>query len=333
MQKITVIPGDGIGPEVTESTIQILEAAGAKFAWEEVEAGEAMIAKEGTPLPANVLESIKKNKVALKGPITTPVGKGFKSVNVTLRSELKLYANVRPIRNLPSVKTRYSDLDIDLVVVRENSEDLYVGIEKQIDEGRAEALKIITSEASEKIAHYAFTYAKDNNRKKVTAVHKANILKLTDGLFLKSCEKVAKEYPGIEFDDKIIDNMCMQLVQYPENFDILVLPNLYGDIISDLAAGLIGGIGLVPGANIGEEYAVFEAVHGSAPDIAGRNKANPIALLLSACMMLDHLQHQEISAKIRAGIDQVLIDGKRLTGDLGGGSSTTEITKAIIEKL
>ncbi len=331
MQKVTIIPGDGIGPEVMQATLKILEAAGSPFAWEEVEAGEKTIEAEGTPLPERVLNSIKKNKVALKGPITTPVGKGFRSVNVTLRKELNLFANLRPIKNLPNVKTRFEN--VDLIVVRENTEDLYVGIERQVDEGRAEAVKIITAEASKKIAHFAFEYAKMYSRNKVTAVHKANILKLTDGLFLESCKEIAKNYPDIDFDDKIVDNMCMQLVQFPESFDILVLPNLYGDILSDLAAGLVGGLGLVPGANIGESVAVFEAVHGSAPDIAGMNKANPIALLLSACMMLDYLGYQDIGQRIRNAIDQVLVEGKFLTGDLGGSSSTTEITKAIKSKL
>ena len=331
MQKVTIIPGDGIGPEVTRATLRILEAAGAPLEWEEIEAGEKVIEKEGTPLPAAVLDSIKRNKVALKGPITTPVGKGFRSVNVTLRGELNLSTNIRPVKNLPNVKTRFEG--VDLIVVRENSEDLYIGIEKQIDEGRAEALKVITADASKKIARFAFEYAKIHNRKKVTAVHKANILKLTDGLFLECCKEVAKDYPEIKFDDKIVDNMCMQLVQYPENYDVLVMPNLYGDILSDLAAGLVGGLGLVPGANIGDDAAVFEAVHGSAPDIAGMDKANPIALLLSACMMLDHLKHQDIGQRIRAAVDQVLLEGKVITGDLGGSSSTSEITEAIIAKL
>jgi len=331
MQKITIIPGDGIGPEVMEATLKILEAAASPFEWEQVEAGEKTIETEGTPLPAKVLDSIRKNKVALKGPITTPVGKGFKSVNVILRKELNLFANLRPIKNLPNVKTRFEN--VDLIVVRENTEDIYVGIERQIDEGRAEAVKVITAKASKKIAHFAFEYAKMYYRNKVTAVHKANILKLTDGLFLKSCKEIAQDYPDIEFNEKIVDNMCMQLVQFPERFDILVLPNLYGDILSDLAAGLVGGLGLVPGANLGEDVAVFEAVHGSAPDIAGMNKANPIALLLSACMMLDYLGYQNIGQRIRIAIDQVLMEGKFLTGDLGGSSSTTEITEAIKSKL
>lgn len=331
MQKVTIIPGDGIGPEVMEATLKILEAAGSPLEWEKVEAGEKVIASEGTPLPDAVLNSIKKNKVALKGPITTPVGKGFKSVNVTLRKELNLYANLRPVKNLPNVKTRFDN--VDLVVVRENTEDLYVGIERQVEEGRAEALKIISADASKRIAHFAFEYAKMYNRNKVTAVHKANILKLTDGLFLECCKEVAKNYPEINFEEKIVDNMCMQLVQFPESFDILVMPNLYGDILSDLAAGLVGGLGIVPGANIGENAAVFEAVHGSAPDIAGMNKANPIALLLSACMMLDYLKYQDISQRIRAAVDKVLLEGQFITSDLGGSSSTNEITEAIMAKL
>ena len=330
MQKVTIIPGDGIGTEVMDATLKILEATGIPLEWEKVEAGEKVIEKEGTPLPAAVLDSIKKNKVALKGPITTPVGKGFRSVNVTLRKDLNLYTNLRPVKNSPNVKTRFEN--VDLIVVRENSEDLYIGIEKQVDEGRAEAIKVITADASKRIARFAFDYAKTHNRKKVTAVHKANILKLTDGLFLECCREVAKEYPEIQFDDKIVDNMCMQLVQSPENYDVLVMPNLYGDILSDLAAGLVGGLGLIPGANIGDNAAIFEPVHGSAPDIAGMNKANPIALLLSACMMLDYLEHKDTAQQIRAAVDQVLIEGK-FTGDLGGSSSTTEVTEAIIAKL
>lgn len=331
MQKVTIIPGDGIGPEVMDATLRILAAAGSPLEWEEVEAGEKVIEREGTPLPVSVLDSIKRNKVALKGPITTPVGKGFKSVNVTLRKELNLYANLRPVKNLPNVRTRFENVDI--VVVRENTEDLYVGIERQVEEGRAEAIKIISADASRRIARFAFEYAKMYNRKKVTAVHKANILKLTDGLFLECCKEVSRDYPQIKFDEKIVDNMCMQLVQSPESFDILVMPNLYGDILSDLAAGLVGGLGLVPGANIGDEAALFEAVHGSAPDIAGMNKANPIALLLSACMMLDYLKYQDISQRIRAAVDQVLLDGQFITSDLGGSSSTNEITEAIMAKL
>jgi len=330
MQKVTIIPGDGIGTEVMDATLKILEAAGAPLEWEKIEAGEKVIEKEGTPLPTAVLDSIKRNRVALKGPIMTPVGKGFRSVNVTLRKELNLYTNLRPIKNSPNVKTRFEN--VDLIVVRENSEDLYIGIEKQIDEGRAEAIKVITADASKRIARFAFEYAKTYNRKRVTAVHKANILKLTDGLFLECCREVAKDYPEIEFDDKIVDNMCMQLVQYPESYDVLVMPNLYGDILSDLAAGLVGGLGLIPGANIGDDVAVFEPVHGSAPDIAGKNKANPIALLLSACMMLDYLKHQDISQRIKAAVDQVLLEGK-FTSDLGGNTSTTELTEAIIAKL
>ncbi len=331
MHRVTLIPGDGIGPEVTNAVKQIFKAAEAPIEWEEVEAGSAAIEKEGTPLPEGVLDSVKKNKIALKGPITTPVGKGFKSVNVTLRKELNLYANVRPVKNLPNIKSRYEN--VDLVIVRENTEDLYAGIERQIDEGKAEAIKLITAEASKRIAHFAFEYAKMYNRNRVTAVHKANIMKLTDGLFLNSCREVAKDYKDINFDDKIIDNMCMQLVQTPENYDVLVLPNLYGDIVSDLAAGLVGGIGVVPGANIGDGIAVFEAVHGSAPDIAGQNKANPLALLLSACMMLDYLKCHDVSEKIRNAAYEVLAEGKALTGDLGGTGSTDEITKAIIAKL
>ncbi|MEW6623920.1 MAG: isocitrate/isopropylmalate dehydrogenase family protein [Bacillota bacterium] len=331
MDRITVIPGDGIGPEVTAAAQRVLEAAGFVCEWETVEAGARVLEIEGTPLPKRVLDSIKKNKVALKGPITTPVGEGYRSINVSLRKELDLYANLRPVKSLPNVKSRYEN--IDLVIVRENTEDLYAGIERQVSRDKAESLKIITAEASERIARFAFEYAKMYNRIRVTAVHKANILKLTDGLFLESCRKVAKEYPFVKFDEKIVDNMCMQLVQFPESFDILLLPNLYGDIISDLAAGLVGGLGVVPGANIGEFGAVFEAVHGSAPDIAGMNLANPIALTLSACMMLEYLQYHHISKRIRLAVDQVLQEGMFLTHDLGGTATTTEITEAIITKL
>jgi isocitrate dehydrogenase (NAD+) len=331
MHKITLIPGDGIGPEVTDAVKAVLKAAGANIEWEEVEAGEKMLREVGTPLPENVIDSIRRNKIALKGPITTPVGKGFRSVNVALRKELDLYANVRPVKTLPNIKSRYDN--IDLIIVRENTEDLYAGIERQVNKDKVEAIKIITTKASKRIAHFAFKCAKMYNKNRVTAVHKANILKLSDGLFLKSCYEVAKDYPSIQFDEKIVDNMCMQLVQFPESFQILVLPNLYGDILSDLAAGLVGGLGVVPGANIGDEYAVFEAVHGSAPDIAGLNKANPIAVILSACMMLDYMEYPDISSRIKSAVEQVLAEGKFLTNDLGGNTSTTGITEAIISKL
>src|SRR5829696_3092990 len=289
--RVTLIPGDGIGPELAEATQRVLDASGVAFEWEQVDAGEAVMEREGTPLPGSVLDSIRRNRVAIKGPITTPVGEGFRSVNVTLRQALGLYANVRPARSMQGLDTRYED--VDLVIVRENTEDLYAGIEHMVGPDAAESIKIITRAASERIARYAFDYAVANGRRKVTAVHKANIMKLSDGLFLESCANVAKDYEGrVEFEDRIVDNMCMQLVQKPELYDVMVLPNLYGDIVSDLAAGLVGGLGVAPGANIGEDGAVFEPVHGSAPKYAGQDKANPTALILSGVLMLRHLGEQ-----------------------------------------
>src|SRR5947207_11859413 len=291
-QGVTLIPGDGIGPELAEATRRVLDASGVAFEWEVVEAGEAMIAEHGTPLPDSVLESIRRNRIAIKGPITTPVGQGFRSVNVSLRQALNLYANLRPARSIEGIESRYDD--VDLVIVRENTEDLYAGIEHMVGRDAAESIKIITRAASERIARFAFDYAVANGRRKVTAVHKANIMKLSDGLFLESCRAVAAEYTGrVEFEDRIVDNMCMQLVQKPEQYDVLVLPNLYGDIVSDLAAGLVGGLGVAPGANIGEHAAVYEPVHGSAPKYAGQDKANPTALILSAALMLRHLGYAE----------------------------------------
>jgi len=331
MYDVTLIPGDGIGPEITKSIREIIEAAGVKINWEIVNAGEGVMDQYGTPLPEEVLESVKKNKIALKGPITTPVGSGFRSVNVAIRQKLDLYVNLRPAKTMKGAPTKFENLDV--VIFRENTEGLYAGIEHMVGDDAAESIKIITRKASERIIRAAFEYAKKNNRKKVTAVHKANILKLSDGLFKAVAEEVATEYPEIKFDNKIVDNMCMQLVQYPENYDVLVLPNLYGDIVSDLCAGLIGGLGLTPGANLNDELAVFEAVHGSAPDIAGENKANPIALLLSACMMLNHLGEKEAAVAIEAAVAEILAEGKVLTGDLGGSASTTEITAEIINKV
>lgn len=328
---VTLIPGDGIGPEVAEAARRVINATGVEINWETVDAGEAVIEEYGTPLPNHVIESIKKNKIALKGPVTTPVGKGFRSVNVTLRQELNLYANVRPAKTYPGIKSRYNN--IDLVIFRENTEDLYAGIEHKVGNDAAESIKIITRSASERIARYAFEYARREGRKKVTAVHKANIMKLSDGLFLESCRKVAEEYTDIEFEDVIVDAMCMRLVQDPENFDCLVLPNLYGDIVSDLCAGLVGGLGVAPGANIGEDAAVFEAVHGSAPQIAGQNKANPMALILSGALMLGHLGEVDASQKLIKAVTAVLEEGTALTGDLGGTAGTTGFADAIIEKL
>ena len=330
--RVTLIPGDGIGPELAEATRRVLDASGVAFDWEVQDAGEGVMAQYGTPLPEHVLESIRRNKVALKGPITTPVGSGFRSVNVTLRQTLGLYANLRPARSIKGLETRYQD--VDLVIVRENTEDLYAGIEHKVGRDAAESIKIITREASERIARFAFDYAVANGRKKVTAVHKANIMKLSDGLFLESCTHVAKDYEGkIEFEDRIVDNMCMQLVQKPELYDVLVLPNLYGDIVSDLAAGLVGGLGVAPGANIGTEASVFEPVHGSAPKYAGMNKANPTALLLSGVLMLRHLGEQDAAVRVETALREVIAEGKSTTYDLGGPAGTSQFADAIIARL
>src|SRR6478672_2610394 len=330
--RVTLIPGDGIGPELAEATRRVLDATGVAFDWEVQDAGEAVMAQYGTPLPEHVLESITRNKVALKGPITTPVGEGFRSVNVTLRQALGLYANLRPARSMKGLETRYED--VDLVIVRENTEDLYAGIEHMVTPDAAESIKIITRVASERIARFAFDYAVANGRRKVTAVHKANIMKLSDGLFLESCRTVAEAYAGrVEFEDRIVDNMCMQLVQKPDLYDVLVLPNLYGDIVSDLCAGLVGGLGVAPGANIGTEAAVFEPVHGSAPKYAGLNKANPTALILSGVLMLRHLGEQDAAERVEAALREVVAEGRRTTSDLGGDAGTSEFADAIIERL
>ncbi|MBM7557732.1 isocitrate dehydrogenase (NAD(+)) [Halanaerobacter jeridensis] len=331
MYNVTLIPGDGIGPEVTDAVKEVIAAAGVEIDWEEVNAGTNVMEEYGTPLPEEVLESIKKNKVALKGPITTPVGSGFRSVNVAIRQKLDLYVNLRPAKILAGAPTKFEGLDV--VIFRENTEGLYAGIEHNVGDDAAESIKITTRKASERIVRAAFEYAQENDREQVTAVHKANILKLSDGLFKEVAEEVAEDYPNIEFNNKIVDNMCMQLVQYPEDYDVLVLPNLYGDIVSDLCAGLIGGLGLTPGANLNDELAVFEAVHGSAPDIAGENKANPIAILLSSCLMLDHLGEETAAQNIESAIEEVLQEAEVLTGDLGGNASTDEITNEIISKL
>lgn len=328
---ITLIPGDGIGPEIIAATVRIIEATGVYIEWETHILGAQAQEKYGTTLPESTIESIKRNKVALKGPQMTPVGKGFTSVNVGLRKALDLYANVRPIKALPNVPCRYPDLD--LVVMRENTEDLYAGLEHVVVPGVVESIKIITEKASTRIARYSFEFAKANGRKKVTAVHKANIMKLSDGLFLECFYNVAKDYPEIESDDKIIDNCCMQLVMRPEQFDMLVLENLYGDIVSDLCAGLIGGLGLAPGSNIGEQGAVFEAVHGSAPDIAGQGIANPTAILMSGIMMLRHLGETEAAARTEKAMLAVFAEGKTITRDLGGTAKTNEFARAIVEKI
>src|SRR3954453_12301804 len=330
--RVTLIPGDGIGPELAQATRRVLDASGVAFDWEVVDAGEAMIAKHGTPLPESVLESIRRNRIAIKGPITTPVGEGFRSVNVALRQSLGLYANLRPARSIKGLETRYED--VDLVIVRENTEDLYAGIEHRVGRDAAESIKIITREDSERIARFAFDYAVANGRRQVTGVHKANIMKLSDGLFLESCRTVAADYEGrVEFEDRIVDNMCMQLVQKPDLYDVLVLPNLYGDIVSDLCAGLVGGLGVAPGANIGTEGAVFEPVHGSAPKYAGQNKANPTALLLSGVLMLRHLGEQAAAERVEDAGRAVIAEGRRTTYDLGGEAGTSEFADAIIERL
>jgi len=329
---VTLIPGDGIGPELADATRTVLEATGIVFDWDVQEAGEATIASEGTPLPERVIQSIRRTGVALKGPITTPVGSGFRSVNVGLRQALELYANVRPAHSMQGVETRYTD--VDLIVVRENTEDLYAGIEHRVGPDAAESIKIITRAASQRIARYAFEYAIRNGRRKVTAVHKANIMKLTDGLFLESCQQVAAEYEGqVAFEDRIVDNMCMQLVQKPELYDVLVLPNLYGDIVSDLAAGLVGGLGVAPGANIGEKAAVFEPVHGSAPKYAGQDKANPTALILSAALMLRHIGETAAADAVESAVRSVIAEGQIVTHDLGGTAGTRAFSAAVVARL
>ena len=330
MKRVTLIKGDGIGPEITDSVMKIINAAGVAIDWDVQTAGADLIETEGTPLPQRVLDSVKQNKIALKSPVTTPIGKGFRSVNVQLRKELDLYANLRPCYNLPNVKTRYDKVDI--VVVRENTEDLYAGIERQVDEDTAESIKIITRKASERIAKFAFDYAVKNNRKEVCVVTKANICKLSDGLFLECARKIAQQYPQIKFREILVDNCCMQLVQNPNQFDVLLLPNLYGDIVSDLCAGLIGGLGIAQGANIGENYAVFEPVHGSAPDIAGQDKANPTAMLMSAIEMLNYIGANEAGKRIRLALFDTLDAGIK-TVDLGGTASCTEFTQAIVDRL
>jgi isocitrate dehydrogenase (NAD+) len=329
--RVTLIPGDGIGPEITHAAARVIDAAGANIEWEVQEAGMKVFAEHNKAVPDDLLASIRRNKIALKGPLTTFVGKGFASANVTLRKELDLYANLRPVRNLAGIPSRYEDVDI--VIVRENTEDLYAGIEHVVVPGVTASIKIITSLASERIAHFAFQYARQRNRRKVTAVHKANIMKLTDGLFLESARKVAAEYPDIEFEDQIVDALCMKLVMDPHRFDVLLLSNLYGDIVSDLAAGLVGGLGVVPGANYGDEFAVFEAVHGSAPDIAGKGIANPLAVLFSGIMMLRRLGRDDIADRIKSAAFAVLQKGAVRTPDLGGRAGTEQFADAIISEL
>ncbi len=330
MTRVTLIKGDGIGPEISESVVKIIEKSGADIDWDIQTAGLDVIEKEGVPLPQRVIDSIKANKVALKAPITTPIGKGFRSVNVQLRKELNLFANIRPCKNIPTVKTRFDN--VDLVVVRENTEDLYAGVEEKIDENTAHSIKIITREASTRIAKYAFEYALKYGRKEVCVVTKANICKLSDGLFLDCAREVSKQYPQIKFREILVDNCCMQLVQNPSQFDVLVLPNLYGDIVSDLTAGLIGGLGVAKSANIGEDCAVFEAVHGSAPDIKGQDKANPMALLLSGVEMLKHIGQTVQAEKIEKALYKTLESGIK-TADIGGSAKCSEFTQAIIDNM
>lgn len=330
MHTVTLINGDGIGPEISNSVVKIIKASGLDIEWDIQTAGADVIEKEGVPLPDRVLESIKKNKVALKAPVTTPIGKGFRSVNVQLRKTLDLFANLRPCKNLPGVKTKFEN--VDLVVVRENTEDLYAGIEEQIDSDTAHSIKVITRKASERICKFAFDYAVKNGRKEVCVVTKANIMKLSDGLFLEAYRHAAQNYPQIKQREILVDNLCMQLVQNPSQFDVLVLPNLYGDIVSDLCAGLIGGLGVAQGANISSDYAVFEPVHGSAPDIKGQNKANPTALLLSAIEMLKYIGEREHAEKIEKALYKTLSQGNK-TSDLGGNLSTTEFTDKIIQNM
>ena len=330
MHNITLIKGDGIGPEITDAVVKIIKAAGVDIVWDIQTAGADVIEKEGVPLPQRVIDSVKRNKIALKSPVTTPIGKGFRSVNVQLRKELDLYANLRPCYNLPNIETRYENVYI--VVVRENTEDLYAGIERQVDENTAESIKIITRAASERIAEFAFDYAVKNNRKEVCVVTKANICKLSDGLFLDCARKIAKKYPNIGFREILVDNCCMQLVQNPNQFDTLLLPNLYGDIVSDLCAGLVGGLGIAQGANIGKDYAVFEPVHGSAPDIAGQDKANPTAMLMSAIEMLNFIGETTAAAKIKSALFETLKSGIK-TADIGGNASCSEFTNAVVQRL
>jgi len=328
--RVTLIRGDGIGPEVADAVVSVLEAAGAPLEFEEAVVGRRAEETEGDPLPEAVLDTIRKNGLALKGPVATPIGKGFSSVNVRLRKTLDLYANLRPVHTVPGVRTRFEN--VDLIIIRENTEDLYSGLEHIVVPGVVESLKIITEVASTRIARFAFEYARREGRRRVTAIHKANIMKLSDGLFLDCFRKVAAEYPDIVADDRIVDAACMRLVMNPESFDVLLLENLYGDIVSDLAAGLVGGLGLVPGANLGKDVAIFEAVHGTAPDIAGTGRANPTALLMSAVLMLRHLGRSDLAAGIEKALFATFAAGIR-TADLGGSATTSEFAKAVSQRL
>jgi isocitrate dehydrogenase (NAD+) len=332
-RQITLIPGDGIGPEVADATVRAVEATGVAIEWERVEAGAKALAETGQLLPDDVLASLECTRVGLKGPTATPIAGGHQSINVALRKKLGLYVNFRPVRMLPGLKTRYSDLAIDLCIFRENTEDLYAGLEHEVVPGVVESIKIITQTASMKIARAAFEYARREKRRKIAAIHKANIMKMSDGLFLKCCRAVAAEYPEIAYTELIVDNACMQLVMRPETFDLLLLPNLYGDIVSDLAAGLVGGLGIVPGANLGEHYAIFEAVHGSAPDIAGKGLANPTALMQSAALMLAHLGERDAARGLQMAVEKIYAEGRHLTGDVGGTAGTAEFTDAVIRAI
>jgi isocitrate dehydrogenase (NAD+) len=329
--KITLIPGDGIGPEVTKAAVRVLEATGLKFEWETFQAGAEAFEKYGEYMPKELLESIERTRVALKGPVTTPVGGGFASINVALRKKFELYANFRPIRNLPHIPTRYPD--VDLIILRENTEGLYSGIEHEVVPGVVESLKIITEKASTRIARFAFQYARKNGRKKIHAIHKANIMKMSDGLFIRCSRNVSKDYPEITYGEHIVDNTCMQLVMNPYQYDVLLLENLYGDIISDLCAAFVGGLGFVPGANIGDEHAIFEAVHGSAPDIAGKNMANPTAVIRSSLLMLRHIGEHDAALKIRNALERVYRDREKLTRDVGGKAGTSEFADHVIEAM
>lgn len=331
MHNITLIEGDGIGPEITKSLRQIIDATGVNINWEIFQAGEAYFEKYGELISDEVFKSLEKNKVGIKGPITTPIGTGFRSVNVFLRKKYDLFANVRPVKSIGKVDSKYDNIDI--TIFRENTEDLYAGIEEKISDDEMHSIKVITRKGSTRIAKKAFEYAKEMNISKVTVVTKANIMKLTDGLFLEVARDVAKDYPNIELEEVLVDNMCMQLVMYPEKYNIILTENLYGDILSDLCAGLVGGLGLIPGANIGTDLSIFEAVHGSAPDIAGQNKANPTAIILSGCLMLDYIGEQEASNKIKNALDKTLSDKDNFTGDLGGNKSTSQFTDIIISNL
>ncbi len=331
--RVTLIPGDGIGPEVAEATVRVLEATGVPIVWQRAELNKDLIEQTGGAIPEPVLASLRRTTVGLKGPVTTPVGVGFRSLNVALRKEFDLFANLRPVRSFPGLKSRYQDVPVDLIIVRENTEDLYSGLENEVVPGVVTSLKVITEKASLRIARYAFQFARKVGRRKITAIHKANIMKLGDGLFLRCCREVARQYPEIAYEELIVDNASMQLVMRPEQFDVLLMPNLYGDIISDLAAGLVGGLGIVPGANMGDEHALFEAVHGSAPDIAGQGIANPTALMQSAVLMLLHLGEEAAATRIQRAIETVYAEGKYLTRDLGGTATTQEYTDAVIAKL